>query len=371
MAFKNSVIQIEGGVAAGTVQNSGKGYDADNLPSVTVDAPPSGGIRAVAAAVVENTRVADIRFSNNGAGYVRQPRIRVAAPTKTRATATATVNADTQVSALTVTEDGAGYDPDNNPPEVTIADPVGGTATATVRIANNGRIAANGVTITNAGRGYDADDPPAITLTSAQGSGGELEPVIAGGKITGINIRNRGSGYNRNSPPTITIAPPPDVVTATAAATVNSNGKISGLTVVNPGRGYDPASAPAVTVAAPPDGTAATAIAEMELDNSTVLYTVPSSKTAVVFGVMLADNRIGERPVRVNMISIADDEGTSLAVGRGSGRNGAAQPGENLLSSRLTLIADDELYFALGDDLYGRSGEAGPRVTVFYDEQDA
>lgn len=63
------------------------------------------------------------------------------------------------------------------------------------------------ITVTSGGTGYDANNPPTIQLSGGGGSGAIIDPVIQGGRIVGLRYRHisglgsqRGSGYNTTAP---------------------------------------------------------------------------------------------------------------------------------------------------------------------------
>ena len=74
----------QGSVRSITVTNGGQGYTS--APTVTIAAPPVGGVHATATATMRSggaTNVASITVTNGGSGYTSAPAVTIAAPTGT------------------------------------------------------------------------------------------------------------------------------------------------------------------------------------------------------------------------------------------------------------------------------------------------
>jgi biotin carboxyl carrier protein len=211
------------------VTNRGSGYTV--VPTVTLSAPPPGGLQAVAVAVLgtgaDAGKVVAINVTNAGSGYTTTPAVTLSAPPPGGVQATAT--------AASI------------PPVVTIEP-------------------AMSIEVTNAGSGYTT--APTVTL-SAPPTGGMQATANAvlgtgadAGKVERISVTNPGSGYT--SAPTVTLsAPPPGGVQATAIAGLSANavavlgtgddaGKVVGISVTATGSGYT--TVPIVTVSEPAAG---------------------------------------------------------------------------------------------------------------------
>jgi hypothetical protein len=162
----------------GVSGNAGSGYG----PTLTVQAPPSGGTQAVATANVSAGTISLVSVSNAGAGY--SPTVTITGGT-TNATGTAMI-AGGVVTALNLATAGSGY----NVPTVTIAAPPGGGTTATATAATSGGLISN-IHITSGGSGYSS--APAVTI-SAPVSG---TTATAG---TAVLTANAGSGSTAPAP---------------------------------------------------------------------------------------------------------------------------------------------------------------------------
>ncbi len=164
----------------------------------------------------------------------------------TGAQATATVDPKTGgISAITVTEPGAGY---VVAPSVSITSP-GVTPTAlasATAVITTGAI--TGIAVNETGFGFTT---PSVTLTG----GNPTTPATAqaSGGVDNVTLTNSGSGYVIQ--PIVEFGLPnlPGGIPATGTATMDAAGVVTSIDVVNPGSGYT--SAPSVTIW---DGTAKT-----------------------------------------------------------------------------------------------------------------
>jgi hypothetical protein len=88
---RNAVQTTSGSISPTvTITNGGSGYTAP--PTVTISAPPVGGIQATATANITAGSVTSVTITNPGAGYTGTPTITFSAPSSgTTATATVTV----------------------------------------------------------------------------------------------------------------------------------------------------------------------------------------------------------------------------------------------------------------------------------------
>lgn len=94
------------------------------------------------------------------------------------------------------------------------------TATATATVQDG---AVTAITVTDGGAGYLT--PPLVTIGGGGGSGATAEATVAGGAVTAITVLTGGSGYT--SPPDVGIAPP-DIVPSTLAVQLVPQLTISG-----------------------------------------------------------------------------------------------------------------------------------------------
>ncbi len=219
------------------VTSGGTGYAQD-----TTTVSLSGG--TVATATLGTGVVAALNVTAAGSGYARMTTVRFTGGGGTGAAATATVDANGQVTALTITNPGKGY---TTAPTVTIAG-AGTGATGTVAITAAGQI--TNLKVAQKGTGYTQG--PRVTFTGGgSGTGASAEAVVVGGKVTGLLITNPGQGYS--SPPTVAFVGGGGTgATATARLTYG----VGPITVNAGGSGYT--SAPTVQLVGG-GGTGATA----------------------------------------------------------------------------------------------------------------
>ena len=198
--FNIEALQLTGqsGITGLTVTNNGAaGYASP--PTVTIAAPPAGGVQATATVIMAGVvnqqgvglSVAAIRIDNPGSGYTTVPTVTFTgggpAPT-TIAAATATVGQG-GVSGINLTNDGTGY---VSAPTVTIAAPdqangVQATAVAVVDIISG---MVTGITITNAGSGYTTQPLVSFTGGGAMGTPAAATAIINEFPGCVVNIYN-------------------------------------------------------------------------------------------------------------------------------------------------------------------------------------
>ena len=220
--------------------NPGSGYTS--VPTVTFDAPPSGGTAATGAAVGPGGVA---RVTMGALGYYYSgccPTVTFAAPTS-GTTATGTTTMRTEVTRIIITNTGSGY---TSAPTVTIDPPPAGSggtqATVTVAIQSGSLYS---YTMGNRGSGYSLTSPPAVTFSGGGGSGAAARPDVAQRRVTGVTITNPGSGYT--SAPTVTFMTSTgggSPQTATGSAALRT--EVTSVTVTNRGSGY--LSPPDVTI---------------------------------------------------------------------------------------------------------------------------
>jgi hypothetical protein len=146
------------------------------------------------------------------------------------------------IEEITVTSGGSGYFVDT--PSVFFQPPVGATpsVTATGTVVTNGG-AITGITITAQGAGYDPI-PATAAVTSLTGTGAVIQPLVnAAGGIVGINIVSAGTGYTVDDTVTATRAVLPNSAYVNAQiriTTVGIAGEILAFAILNPGSGYQP-----------------------------------------------------------------------------------------------------------------------------------
>ena len=228
--------------------NAGSGYTS--VPTVTFDAPPSGGTAATGAAVGPGG-VARVQLAADGTGRVGGyynsgccPTVTFGAAPSGGTTATGTTTMRTEVGRLFFDNLGSGY---TSPPTVTIDPPPAGSggtqATVTVGIDSGGAIV--NYTMGNRGSGYSLTSPPAVTFSGGGGSGAAARPDVVQRSVNRVTITNPGSGYT--SAPTVTFQTSVGggtPRTATGSAVLQT--EVTSVTVTNRGSGYP--SPPSVTI---------------------------------------------------------------------------------------------------------------------------
>lgn len=148
-----------------TLGNPGTGYTT--APTVTIGAPPAGGVQATATASLS---VSAITVTNQGNQYTSTPTVSLSAPSLggVQATARATVT-NRRVTAITILNPGYGY---AKAPTVTISGGGGNNAAAVatgkVTVATTNPPVPSGLRITNSGSGYIS--APTVTLSAPTGT---------------------------------------------------------------------------------------------------------------------------------------------------------------------------------------------------------
>jgi hypothetical protein len=212
------------------VTNAGSGYTS--APSVTLSAPPSGGVQATAVAVLGTGanagKVERVELTNAGRGYTAAPTVTLGAPPSGGVQATATadiipvVTVLPGIDAIEVNNGGSGY---TTAPTVTLGAPLpGGVQATAVAVLGTGASAGKVVSIklTNAGNGYSSTPtvtlsapPPGGVPATATSSLAVVEPALAtavlgtgndAGKVVKIVVSNSGSGYT--TVPAVTLSEP-------------------------------------------------------------------------------------------------------------------------------------------------------------------
>jgi hypothetical protein len=156
---------------------------------------------------------------NRGSGYTSPPSVAIGAPNETggvQAVAQAIMTAN-GVSGLLFTEAGSGY---TSPPTVTFTGGGGTNANAVVSTLSFAR-GTVGAYVLSGGTGYAA--APTVTFTGGGGSGANATAIVSGNAVVGLVFRNNGTGYT--SPPTITFST--GAAIATAVATTDNSPAVS------------------------------------------------------------------------------------------------------------------------------------------------
>jgi hypothetical protein len=156
---------------------------------------------------------------NRGSGYTSAPSVAIGAPNETggvQAVAQAIMTAN-GVSGLLFTEAGTGY---TSPPTVTFTGGGGTGANAVVSTLSfaQGTV---GAYVLSGGTGYSS--APTVTFSGGGGSGANATAIISGNAVVGLIFSNNGTGYT--SPPTITFST--GAAIATAVATTDTSPAVS------------------------------------------------------------------------------------------------------------------------------------------------
>jgi len=151
-----------GGVSSVSVVSDGEGYDANNVPGVTIT-PPSI-VTATASATVTNELITSIDLTNSGGYYSTVPNVSISNPDGPAQLPEATANVTAGVvDSITLTEGGRYY---SLPPTVTIAPP---PSNSSVFKFGDDALAHNNVT-SKTDLGY-----PATDIDTGTGDGFSLE----------------------------------------------------------------------------------------------------------------------------------------------------------------------------------------------------
>lgn len=183
-------------IASINLNSGGSGYLV--APTVTISAPPAGGIQATATATVNaNGVVTGITITNPGSGYTSAPTVSFTG-TGTGATATAEIDENSEpgpVRNLTVANS-ANLVPgislednllvNNDLGGIQISGDPGGGPSPFVRVVNNTIYGADEASLTmTAPAGADIKDGETFTVTDAQGNTATFEFVINAAPILG------------------------------------------------------------------------------------------------------------------------------------------------------------------------------------------
>ena len=151
-ATGNALVGLSTGVQRIYINNDGYGYTS--TPTVTISAPPVGGVRATAVAITTSIgkgRIAirEIALTNAGYGYTSIPTVTISGGGGAGAAATAGISTGSGVYRINLTSGGTNY---YKAPTVTFSSPAIGTTAVGIASISNGQVQA--VLITNTGFGY-------------------------------------------------------------------------------------------------------------------------------------------------------------------------------------------------------------------------
>jgi hypothetical protein len=223
------------------VTNGGTDYNAAAPPAVEIQG--GGGSGATATATVgSNGRVTAINITNPGAGYTSIPTVKIYSGIG--ATATAGLQSNGTVVSVAVTNSGSGY---TTAPAVTFPAPggTGTTATGTATIDALGRVVS--ITITNAGSQYLVD--PGVLTIGAPPAGGVQATAFAyysGRSVANVTV-TAGSEYSYAPKVVFDVPQRANGVRAQGTATIDPITRtVTGIQITDAGSGYT--AAPGVSL---------------------------------------------------------------------------------------------------------------------------
>ena len=181
-----SVNYIPTGKSVSYVDIINGGYGFKSTPEVKIEAPPDGGVRATAVAIMTSKdnqlSVDKILIINPGIGYTEPPKISVKSTTGTAFIANCNINAG-GLGPITIINQGDGY---STPPIVSIStSPTGDNAEAISVINSSGEV--SGIRYINAGSGYTSNPTIAISPSIGISTGNYIYNEIVHGVSTGTS----------------------------------------------------------------------------------------------------------------------------------------------------------------------------------------
>jgi hypothetical protein len=151
-AYGTALVAPSASVEKVYLNNDGYGYISN--PTITISAPPSGGVRATAVAITTSIggnkkAIKEIALTNAGYGYTVAPTVSISGGGGTGAAATCGINTGSGIYTVTMTSGGSNY---YKVPIVTFSSPAIGTTAVGIASISNGQVQA--VLITKTGFGY-------------------------------------------------------------------------------------------------------------------------------------------------------------------------------------------------------------------------
>jgi hypothetical protein len=237
----------DGSIATITLKNPGSGYAG--TPTVTIGAPPAGGIQATATAstsLAPNGIVQSATVIAGGSGYTSAPTVTLTGD-GTGATATATIVALTGAPVASVTLGSPGTQCYSSPPAVAFSGGGGSGATATATLAPTSTCiqgwtvsgscgARKGTTVTGAG----------VTGGGGSGFSGTIRFKPGTGAVVSVSIQDPGTGYT-SAPLTNPVTFPSGPGCPGLTVTANMGYLVQSVNVTSGGSSYT--SAPTVSLA--------------------------------------------------------------------------------------------------------------------------
>ena len=209
----------------GDITAAGSGYTS--VPTVTFYGGAGSG--ATATATIENGSVVALTITNPGSGYNPDDVVQAAfsGGGSDSGAILQAILTTSGVAEAVINDGGSGY---TSAPQVTFSAPPNGVTAGGIASVVSGAVTA--ITVNVAGTGYTS--PPDITITGGGGSGASASAVLAISGLGGIEVVSGGHGYT--SVPTISISGGGGSG-ATAVAVV-TNEIVTSVNVTAAGSGY-------------------------------------------------------------------------------------------------------------------------------------
>lgn len=204
-AVAESLVYSTGVVNKIYLNNDGFGYTS--TPTVTIDNPPSGGLRATAVAITSSIggsfkAIKEILLTNAGYGYTIAPNVIISGGGGTGAAATCSIGSSA-VYKINIIDGGEHY---YSTPTVTIDPPIGiGTsATAKAKISIAGTV--SDIYIANSGFGYTSSPQVYISNPPLVGFGTyKIGETVVGDKSNASGIVKKWINKSPNLEKTLTV----------------------------------------------------------------------------------------------------------------------------------------------------------------------
>ena len=188
------------------LNNDGFGYTSS--PTVSIEEPPAGGLRATAVAITSSIggsfkAIKEIVLTNAGFGYSTSPKVTISGGGGTGAAATCSIG-NSAVYKIDVVNGGNYY---YSPPTVSVSPPIGiGTsATAKATISVGGTV--SNIYITNSGFGYTSIPAVIISNPPLVGFGTyKIGELVTGQKSGATGIVKKWTNQSQNSEKILSIS---------------------------------------------------------------------------------------------------------------------------------------------------------------------
>jgi hypothetical protein len=226
------------------VDTPGSGYvlDEDDDMTVLIDPPAGAGVQAEASPVLGNGVLSGVELYEHGQGYTAPPNVFIlqeygegpdtVLPTVTSTAVITATASNGQVTGLTITDPGSGYDWDTYAAGEYFINITTYNSEANAEAQANpesGQI--DYIQIINPGSGYVVAPKVEIYNSSSTadangfGSGAVATATVVDGRVTEITLTNPGSGYY--VAPTVNLTVPWSSMTAVGRCIVDGDGRIT------------------------------------------------------------------------------------------------------------------------------------------------